>query len=119
MHYISTRNADQRFLLADAIARGLAPDGGLFVPEEFPHFTTRHFEALTELPEIAARLLAPFAEGDPLADELRAICDEAFNFPAMLRPLPDAPAPLSVLETSAPGFSRRAWSGYGGVTSAS
>ena len=98
MHYISTRNAEQRFLLGEAIARGLAPDGGLLVPEDFPHFTTRQFEALTELPEIAERLLMPFAAGDPLANELRAVCDEAFNFPAMLRPLPEAPAPLSVLE---------------------
>ncbi|MGH8188522.1 MAG: threonine synthase, partial [Steroidobacteraceae bacterium] len=98
MHYISTRNAEQRFLLGEAIARGLAPDGGLLVPEDFPHFTTRQFEALRELPEIGARLLTPFAAGDPLADELRAICEEAFNFPAMLRPLPEAPAPLSVLE---------------------
>jgi threonine synthase len=43
MHYISTRNADHAVLLGEAIARGLAPDGGLYVPQEFPHFTTRQF----------------------------------------------------------------------------
>ena len=30
--------------LGEAIARGIAPDGGLYVPQEFPHFTARHFE---------------------------------------------------------------------------
>jgi threonine synthase len=98
MHYISTRKADHAVTLGEAIARGIAPDGGLYVPEEFPHFTARQFESDTELPQIGARLLAPFAAGDPLADELPAICHEAFDFPAPLVSLPNAPAPLSVLE---------------------
>ncbi|MBM0105516.1 threonine synthase [Steroidobacter sp. S1-65] len=98
MHYISTRDASHKASLSEAIARGIAPDGGLYVPGEFPHFTTRQFEGVTELPEIGARLLAPFAEGDPLAGELEAICREAFNFPAPLVPLDQAPAPASVLE---------------------
>ena len=44
MHYISTRNADHAVTLGEAIARGIAPDGGLYVPQEFPHFTARHFD---------------------------------------------------------------------------
>jgi threonine synthase len=98
MHYISTRNADHAVTLGEAIARGIAPDGGLYVPQEFPHFATRQFESDFELPQIAARLLAPFAAGDPLTEELPAICNEAFSFPAPLASLPNAPAPLSVLE---------------------
>jgi threonine synthase len=102
MHYISTRNADHAVThavtLGEAIARGIAPDGGLYVPREFPHFTTRQFEADVELSQIATTLLAPFAAGDPLAAELPAICREAFDFPAPLVGLPNAPAPLSVLE---------------------
>ncbi len=98
MHYISTRNADHTVTLGEAIARGIAPDGGLYVPQEFPHLATRQFERDVELAQIGARLLAPFADGDPLAAELPAICNEAFDFPAPLVSLPDAPAPLSVLE---------------------
>jgi len=98
MHYISTRKADHAVTLGEAIARGLAPDGGLYVPQEFPHFTARQFENDFELPQLGMRLLAPFADGDPLADELPAICNEAFDFPAPLATLPNAPAPLSVLE---------------------
>jgi len=98
MHYISTRDASLRASLSEAIARGIAPDGGLYVPGEFPHFNTRQFDDLNELPEIAERLLAPFFEGDALASELGAICREAFHFPAPLVTLDQAPQPASVLE---------------------
>ncbi len=102
MHYISTRQSvdspTHRAALSEAIARGIAADGGLYVPGDFPQVTTRLFDGVGELPEIGERLLAPFAAGDPLADELRAICREAFDFPAPLVPLDQAPAPASVLE---------------------
>jgi threonine synthase len=104
MHYISTRDADHAVMLGEAIARGIAPDGGLYVPQEFPHFTTRQFETDVELPQIAARLLAPFAAGDPLAAELPAICNEAFDFPA---PLVARPARSRI---SVRGSSLLAWS---------
>ncbi|PZN27536.1 MAG: threonine synthase [Proteobacteria bacterium] len=98
MHYISTRDPNHRVSLSQAIARGIAPDGGLYVPESFPHSVPRDFADLTELPQIAERLLEPFFAGDPLAAELGAICAEAFDFPVPLVPVPGAPAPLSVLE---------------------
>jgi threonine synthase len=98
MRYISTRDASHQASLSEAIARGITPDGGLYVPAEFPHFPTREFDGLAELPEIGERLLARFAEGDPLAGEIGTICREAFNFPAPLVPLEHAPAPASVLE---------------------
>lgn len=97
-HYVSTRNAEHRVLLGEAIARGIAPDGGLYIPEEFPHFVSRQFDGATDLPEIGARLLAPFAAGDPLGEALPEICREAFDFPAALVTLDKAPAPASVLE---------------------
>jgi threonine synthase len=98
MHYISTRDSSLRASLSEAIARGIAPDGGLYVPGEFPHFNTSRFDGLDELPAIAERLLEPFFEGDALAGELGAICREAFNFPVPLVTLDQAPQPASVLE---------------------
>ncbi|MET0534120.1 MAG: threonine synthase [Steroidobacter sp.] len=98
MRFISTRDSSHQASLSEAIARGIAPDGGLYVPADFPHFATRQFDGLTDLPAIAECLLTPFAEGDPLAAELGAICREAFNFPAPLVTLEHAPAPASVLE---------------------
>ncbi|MFO7305068.1 MAG: threonine synthase [Gammaproteobacteria bacterium] len=97
-YYISTRDSTHRVSLSEAIAHGIAPDGGLYIPEEFPRFMAHDFEGLSELPEIGAHLLAPFAEGDPLAETLAEICREAFTFPAPLVPLERAPAPASVLE---------------------
>jgi threonine synthase len=98
MHFISTRNPTHRVNLSDAIAQGIAPDGGLYIPEKFPAFKLTDFDGANSLPEIAERLLAPFAEGDALAKEIPAIVRDAFNFPAPVVPLAYTPGPASVLE---------------------
>lgn len=85
MNFISTRNPQHRATLSQAIAAGLAPDGGLYVPESLP--APRHLDAGDAIADTAARWLQPFFAGDPLASELEAICREAFDFPAPLLPL--------------------------------
>ncbi|MEX2571486.1 MAG: threonine synthase [Gemmatimonadota bacterium] len=87
MRYVSTRSAAPPAPLSEAIERGLAPDGGLYVPESFPSIDIDRLRAAPDLPTIAATLLEPFFDGDPLLTELDAICEEAFNFPAPLRTL--------------------------------
>ena len=59
---------------------GLAPDGGLFVPEFFPQPVLEKFSAGLSYPEFASQLLKYFI-GPPLQYELDAICEQAFNFP--------------------------------------
>ncbi len=85
MNFVSTRNNSPAATLSQAIAAGLAPDGGLYVPEIFPKI--RSLEVGSDLAETATQLIAPFFEGDALAPELPAICREAFDFPAPLLPL--------------------------------
>ncbi len=85
MNFISTRNDSPVATLSQAIAAGLAPDGGLYVPETLP--TIRLLEVGNDLADTAAQLIAPFFESDALAAELPAICREAFDFPAPLLPL--------------------------------
>ena len=85
MNFISTRNNSPATTLSQAIAAGLAPDGGLYVPEVMP--APRKLEAGAGLAATAAELIAPFFEDDALAAELPAICREAFDFPAPLLPL--------------------------------
>ena len=85
MNFISTRKNSPASSLSDAIAAGLAPDGGLYVPEKLP--VARNLEAGADLAATTATLLAPFFEGDTLAPELEAICREAFDFPVPLEPL--------------------------------
>jgi len=98
MHFISTRNPTQRVTLSDAIAQGIAPDGGLYIPESFPQFKPEDFAGIDELPAIAEKLIRPFAVGDKLAADIGAVCRDAFNFPAPLVKLVGTPGPAYVLE---------------------
>lgn len=85
MNFISTRNAAPSVNLSQAIAAGLAPDGGLYVPQALP--APRQLRAGATLAETTSGLLAPFFAGDALEAELPAICAEAFDFPVPLLPL--------------------------------
>jgi len=98
MRFISTRGGTAPVTLSDAILQGLASDGGLFVPDRMPVLPLTDFPRGAGLPSIAERLLAPFAEGDALAGELGAVCAEAFDFPAPVRPLDRARGRPGVLE---------------------
>ncbi|MGN2254083.1 threonine synthase [Frateuria sp. GZRe12] len=92
LRYLSTRGRAPAVTLSEAIAAGLAPDGGLYVPERLPSIDLAAFDPDGDLAATATTLLTPFFAGDPLADALPAICAEAFTFNAPLRPLarPDA-----------------------------
>ncbi len=85
MRFRSTRGGDERLGFSEALWRGLAADGGLYVPESWPQFAFSDFDGAETLPEVAERLLAPFVAGDPLAPKLWEIVREAFDFPALLR----------------------------------
>ena len=98
MHFQSTRNPKDRTTLADAMARGLAPDGGLYVPNSVPGIKAEGFPANAALAEIAGTVLEPFFAGDSLAKSLVEIATEAYDFPAPLTPLRGGREPLEVLE---------------------
>jgi threonine synthase len=85
MKVVSTRGNAPAVGIADAIAAGLAPDGGLYMPEHWPSFTPADFEGCNSTAEVATRMLAPFFEGDVLAPELARICAEAFAVEPPLR----------------------------------
>ena len=87
MIFHSTRDKSLTATLSQALQRGLAPDGGLYVPAHFPAMTVADFDGRESLAAVASRFLAPFFEGDPLAPELDAIVAEAFNFPVPIVPL--------------------------------
>ncbi|MEZ5460984.1 threonine synthase [Dokdonella sp.] len=87
MKFTSTRDSDVSIDLSSALIAGLAPDGGLYVPRTLPELSVADFDGLETVAETGARLLRPFFADDPLANELDAICAEAFDFPAPLRSL--------------------------------
>ncbi len=97
MRFLSTRAGETPTYCSasQAIVRGLADDGGLYVPEQMPHADLSELDG-DSLAAIASQFLAPFFVGDPLADQLDDICAEAFNFPVTLSAL--STDPISVLE---------------------
>ena len=92
MKFRSTRGKAPVIDIAQALLAGLAPDGGLYVPDEFPRLSASDFKKEltggTRLAAIGARLLAPFFATDPgLSRALPGICTRAFDFPVPLRPV--------------------------------
>lgn len=87
MRYVSTRGRAPEVTVSEAIERGIAPDGGLYIPLSFPAADLDALAAARSTAEVAISLLQPFFAGDPLEGELEAICREAFDFPAPLRDL--------------------------------
>ena len=80
MKYNSTRDKSCRVSAAYAIAHGLAPDGGLFVPEELPPLSLQQIEALckTDYRGRAEEILALFLD-EFSREEIRAIVTAAYG----------------------------------------
>ncbi len=87
MLFTSTRDAERRASFSAALHEGLAPDGGLYVPEQWPDRRAQVDAAPAGLEPVARWLLEPFVADDALGPELGAITAEAFNFPAPCVPL--------------------------------
>jgi threonine synthase len=84
--------------LAAAIARGLAPDGGLYIPTRLPAIDAAAFAGLATLPQIARAALAGFFAGDPLERSLGEIADAALDLDAPTTALAACADPAFVLE---------------------
>ena len=65
MQYISTRGETPATAFDGVLLSGLAPDGGLFVPEHWPQLSADEIAAYQGLPypELALRILKPFVGG--------------------------------------------------------
>ncbi|HSN70718.1 MAG TPA: threonine synthase [Steroidobacteraceae bacterium] len=98
MKYHSTRAASPPVSLAQAIVAGLAPDGGLYVPDALPQRRPDDFDGAETLVVVGQRLLEPFFAGDRLERDLPAILGSAMDFEAPCKPLRGTPGPASVLE---------------------
>jgi threonine synthase len=97
MRFISTRGQSPAASFGQALAQGLAPDGGLYMPQTWPVIPLAAFDGATTLPEVAEVLLRPFVDGDPIAAQIGDVVRDAFNFPAPLVPVAHE-GKLSVLE---------------------
>src|SRR6201988_4615236 len=86
MRYRSTGGKAPLTSLRGAVLRGLAPDGGLYVPVEIARRLPEELEEFRALPftEVCFRVVRPFATPDVPEDVLWQIVSEAMNFPVQL-----------------------------------
>ena len=81
MQYVSTRGSAPTLDFAGVTLAGLANDGGLYVPAEWPRFSRDEIASMRGLPyaELAARVMQPFV-GDCLTPEsLRGLTAKAYG----------------------------------------
>lgn len=97
MNYVSTRGAGPASL-DEALRKGIASDGGLFLPDKLPSFDISDFDTGESIPEVAAILLRPFFAGSELLGDIDQILAETFKFPILTKALPVAGHDLSMLQ---------------------
>ena len=80
MRYISTRGNAPAQSFCDILLGGLAPDGGLYLPETYPQVSRADLDAWRQLSyaELAFAILSRFIDDIPAAD-LKAICDKTYT----------------------------------------
>lgn len=82
MRYHSTRSLTPTFTFLEAVELGLAPDGGLFVPESLPTLTFSDLQAMKGLSyrDLCFRLLRPFIPASDLFDvQLKSLIAKAYS----------------------------------------
>jgi threonine synthase len=97
MNCVSTRGAAPPVAFPEALVAGLAPDGGLYVPETLPALPLSTWVELiaASLPDVATAMLTPLLAEDLPPADLRELLSSALDFPTPVVPLDDR---LAVLE---------------------
>jgi len=81
MKYISTRNNSKEYSFEDVFIKGLADDGGLFIPKEVKKYSTEELESLSGLSyqELAKKIIYPYI-GDFMSEsELSDIVNKSYS----------------------------------------
>jgi len=79
--YISTRGKAPALNFEDVLLTGLAPDGGLYVPETLPQFSREQIAAWSSLSytDLAFEIVQPFVAGSIPDADLKAIIDDSYR----------------------------------------
>src|SRR5437867_2165032 len=80
MLYVSSRGRAKPQPFTEILLEGLAPDGGLFLPEEFPKFNLADLSAMRRMnyAELAFAILSKFAD-DILTGDLKGLVDKTYT----------------------------------------
>jgi len=81
MKYISTRGKSPSLGFEDVLLTGLAPDGGLYVPETLPHFSQEEILSWKSLsyPELAFKVMRPFVDGAIADAEFKSMIEACYS----------------------------------------
>lgn len=81
MRYVSTRGQAPDLAFDDVLLTGLARDGGLYVPADWPRFSNEEFREMRGLPydELAARVCAPYLGDSISEDDFADMASDAYS----------------------------------------
>ncbi len=91
MNFISTKNAGKKYSLIEAVTLGLAPDGGLFMPELCIPFESSFFKDIYDLDfaDLSLRVSQQLLQDSLPLKMLEDVISETITFPAPLHTLSD------------------------------
>ena len=80
MNYISTRNKSLNFDFSNIFLRGLAPDGGLFLPKDIKKFNEEELKELSNLNyiDLGVEIISKFC-GPILDKKIKKLLDKAYS----------------------------------------
>lgn len=87
MNYKSTNDNNVSVNFREALLNGLAPDGGLYVPENIPELDTSFINNLENFSfrEIGFEIAKKFIADEIPNEDLKKLIDESINFPAPIK----------------------------------
>ncbi len=89
MKFISTNGRAEEVSFLTAMRKGLAPDGGLYMPDDVPVLSKTFWSNISSLsfPEIALKMTRPFLKDELSDEELLSAVSDSFNFPVAMKSL--------------------------------
>ncbi|MGE3830632.1 MAG: threonine synthase, partial [Parvibaculaceae bacterium] len=80
VRYVSTRGEAPELGFEDVLLTGLARDGGLYVPAQWPRIGEAELRSLrgSDYGTVAHRVIAPYVGGEIADDELKRMIAEAY-----------------------------------------
>ena len=81
MRYVSTRNTAKTYDFKDVFIKGLADDGGLFIPSSLPKYSEKEIQELKSLnySDLAKKIIFPFIGNFMDKNELSKIIDKSYS----------------------------------------
>jgi threonine synthase len=81
MEYISTRNTKKTFSFKEVFLKGLAPDGGLFVPKKIPVYKLEDLENLKNLTynDLASKIIFHFCSEEFSKKEIKELINDSYK----------------------------------------